>query len=147
VGQIHGFVAADADTWLVEPSATCCTPSFQVTESGGAGWTSVQIPGYDFARSVGAAADGSFRVLAWTSGFEEPKEARLFRIAGGSVEPLGAAIDTETTFFNPIAAVSEDGVTWVPYVDGEANHRLAVIGADGSSSVLTPPAGPTPTSA
>lgn len=144
-GQIRDLVAADADTWLVEPQPTCCTPSFHVTGDGGAGWSTVQVPGYDFARSVGAATDGSFRVLAWTSSVKDPREARLFRIAGESVEPLGPAIETETTFFNQTAAVSADGVTWVPYLDGAANHRLAVIGADGSSSVLTPPAGPTPT--
>lgn len=144
-GQVSRAVVADADTWLAEAPSVCCTPTYHVTEDQGAHWIPVQIPGYDFAQPAGAAADRSFRVVAWTTGFEEPEEARIFRITSeGGLEPLGPPIETGTTFHNEIADVSEEGVTWVPFQDEKGAHHLALVRDDGSTSIIATPEGPTP---
>lgn len=132
-GHVQDVGVADADTWLVQTGPLA--PDFSFTENGGASWVPAQIVDFPSARLVGAAADGSFRVLAWRESALGSYELQVFRVgAGGVVTPLGPAIaDVGFSIFSAAAAVSEDGTTWVPFEDTVAGaHKLAAIAGDGA---------------
>ncbi|HXQ89663.1 MAG TPA: hypothetical protein VN733_08495 [Solirubrobacterales bacterium] len=127
------MTVANATTWLVERPSVCCTRQFDLTEDGGASWTPVEVAGFVYAFQVGAADDGSFRVVA-TSGFgPDEQEVQVLKIAaGGAVEPLGPSIAVEAPPYDGVA-VSGDGATWVPHWDEAAGgFVLSIVAADGS---------------
>lgn len=139
-GQVRDVAVADADTWLVQPEPQGLQLS--VTDDGGGSWTQVQVAGFTFAYMAGAAADGTFRILAWREVTLGSFELQVFRIdPGGGVTQLGPALtDVGSSVFSVGAAVSEDGTTWVPFEDGSTGiHRLALIAGDGALSTTTLP--------
>ena len=113
----------------------CCGPSFAVTADAGQSWTPVALPAFDDAALAGAAADRSFRIVAWTDAGGGADEIQVLRVdAAGNVEPLGSPIADVSPSTSHIAfAVAGDGSTWVPFRrQSDAQFELATVAANGS---------------
>jgi RTX calcium-binding nonapeptide repeat (4 copies) len=139
-GHVQHVAVADADTWLLQ--AAPGEPRFEVTDDAGASWAPLQIAGYPTAFVAGAAADDTFRALAWREGAPSGFEAQVFRVGpDGSVAPLGAALTgIGVSIFSTGAAVAEDGTTWVPFEEeASGDFKLRVVGGDGGTTTTTLP--------
>lgn len=137
-GEIEQLVVADAETWLVQiVPPICCAPTFRVTDDGGQSWTPFSLEGFEAAFAAGAAADRTFRIVAWRESAVGDDELQVFRVdPAGGAELLGGPIGDVSPFsFNLGASVSPGGETWVPFRNhSAAKFTVAVVVGDGSSS-------------
>lgn len=136
---VGSVAVADADTWLVERPWSCCAARFDLTEDAGASWLSSEIAEFPVVLLIGAADDGTFRLLARRNAGES-QEAQVFKVGPGGPAPLGPILKGD----NPIyasAAVSGDGATWVPHRVSGGSFVLSIIAADGTESDVPLPGG------
>jgi hypothetical protein len=138
VTPMYTMTVANQSDWLADGGIG--TAQFKVTADGGADWTTVEVPGFTAAYVVGAASDGSFRVIAGHNLNAANQESQVFKISpGGTIEPLGPAIHGPGDLFQD-EAVSPVGETWVPHQEaGGAGWVLTRVAADGSSSDIALP--------
>jgi len=135
---VLSVAVADPDTWLVERPWGCCAPSYDLTVDAGASWTSLEVPGFVVGSVVGAAADGTFRIIAWrhTDGI---KESQVFKVGQGALTPVGPVLVGEIPLFDS-AAVDGDGATWIPRREPVQDSLvLSIVAADGSLAEIPLP--------
>lgn len=102
----------------------------------------VQLPGFNIAKALGAAPDGSFRVLASHVGGSSTQEIQVFKIGSdGGAEPLGPALaNGDGRFSENSALLDDDGSVWVPfYSDADGAWELEIVTATGTSSARALP--------
>ena len=141
-GGVQSVEAASADAILVTPSTSaCCGPAFSVTGNRGASWSAVQLTGFNAAEALGAAPDGSFRVVASHVGGPSTQELQVFRIpVSGVAEPLGPPIFEGSGSFSDRFAIDDDGAVWVPfYSDADKAFELTIVSSNGSTVTKTLP--------
>lgn len=140
-GGTYFVAVANAQTWLVNPIWTCCVvPRYDLTEDGGATWTQVEVPTFGSIQIVGAADDGTFRLVATRHSGADNQETQVFTIGpGGKAEPLGPALVGKSPLYEN-DAVSGDGSTWIPHWDpAQEGFVLSVVAADGSVATISLP--------
>lgn len=132
-GGIGDFSAASADTLIVSPASSSGDPTYSVTANRGASWSTVELTGFLYANILGAAPDGSFRVLAAHIGGASLQEFQVFKVdAAGIAEPLGSTISTEDGHFSDhFGALDSNGSVWIPYKT-ESTWKIEIVDTDGS---------------
>jgi hypothetical protein len=127
---------------LATPLSSPCCPTFSLSSDRGASWSTIQLPGFNLARVLGTAPDGSFRVLASHLGGGSTQEFQVFKIDdGGGVEPLGPTIPNGNGRFSEQSALlDDDGSVWVPfYSDADGVWELEIVSATGASTARVLP--------
>jgi hypothetical protein len=141
-GDISSLAVADADSWLAK--VHCCQPEFAVTDDAGQNWTPILLPDFDEASIAGAAADGSFRLVAWDALSSEADEMQVLRVdSSGLVEPVGAAIaDVSSSTSHTAFGITPEGSTWIPFRRlSDSQFELRTVAADGSDESIDLPLG------
>ncbi len=134
--------AAGADSILIQSAtSSCCGETLHITANRGASWSTVELAGFQIGLPLGAAPDGSFRIVAAHIGGPTLQELQVFRLAtGGAAEPLGSIVAEDDGLFGDQFAIDDAGAVWIPYRDdSEGRFELAIVAADGSSERMPLP--------
>ena len=134
-GGIGHLSAASADVLIVSPPSYSGQLTYSVTADRGASWGTVELAGFHYGSILGAAPDGSFRVVAAHSGGSSLQEFQVFKVdATGAAEPLGSTIPTDDgRFSDHFGALDDNGAVWIPYRT-EGIWKAEIVAADGSES-------------
>lgn len=134
-GGIGDLSAASADVLIVSPPSYSGQLAYSVTANRGASWGTVELAGFHYGSILGAASDGSFRVVAARSGGSSVQEFQVFKVdAAGVAEPLGSTIPTDDgRFSDHFGALDENDSVWIPYRTG-GTWKVEIVAADGSES-------------